>query len=350
VEGELVGEAERVHRYRAGGRRACSEVTAFAAALPLALVGAMTAITGCNSASRSGSTPEEEAALRSIRTNLRKETVPPSTTLAEQRKAWIEHARTQPLSPGTSAVAEVIDGVPCLWVRSDEGGDDRTVVYLHGGGLVDGSALTHRELASRLARTTRHAVLLVDYRLLPEHPPEAPSQDAIRVYRSVLRSRGADPRQLAFGGDSSGGAVALAALMALRDAGDPLPARVFMISAALDATLSGPTLVSLSEQDPILSHAVLKDWQARYLPPAHLASVSLSPLFGDLSGLPPMLLQVGSDEVWLSDSTRLAERLRQAGGAVTLRVWSGLWHVWPMEARLPHAQAALEEIAAFLRE
>jgi monoterpene epsilon-lactone hydrolase len=317
--------------------------------MSLALFSAMTATTGCGAALRSGGAPESEAALRSIRAGLRKETVPPSTTLAEQRKAWIEHARTQALAPGTNAVEEVIDGVPCLWVRSDEGAGEHAILYLHGGGLVDGAALTHRELASRLARTTRYAVLLVDYRLLPEHPPEAPSQDAIRVYRSLLRSRGADPSQLVFGGDSSGGAVALAALMALRDAGDPLPARVFMISAALDATLSGPTVVSLSEQDPILSDAVLQDWQARYLPAAHLAGVPLSPLFGDLSGLPPMLLQVGSDEVWLSDSTRLAERLRQAGRAVTLRVWSGLWHVWPMEARLPQAQAALEEIAAFLR-
>jgi acetyl esterase/lipase len=297
---------------------------------------------------RSGGPPDDEAVLRAVRAGLRKETVP-STTLAEQRRAWIEHARTQPLAPRTTAAEDTIDGVPCLWVRTEDGDDDRIIVHLHGGGLVDGAAITHRELASRLARTTRHAVLLVDYRLLPEHPPEAPSQDAARVYRALLRSRGAEPRRLAFGGDSSGGAVALSALMALRDAGEPLPASVFMISAALDATLSGPTHRTHSARDPVLSYEVLKDWQVRHLPDAALGGIALSPLFGDLRGLPPMLLQVGADELWLSDSTRLAMRLRQAGRRVTLRVWAGLWHVWPMDARLPQAQAALEEIAAFLR-
>jgi monoterpene epsilon-lactone hydrolase len=289
------------------------------------------------------------AQVRAIRAELRKEIVPPSMPLAEQRRAWIDHARTQSLAPGTTDAREVIAGVPCLWVRADGAVGNGTILYLHGGGLVDGAAVTHRELASRLARTTGRAVLLADYRLLPEHPPSAPLEDAMRVYRALLRERHHDPRAMAIGGDSSGGGLALSALLTLRDAGDPLPARAFTISGAFDATLSGPTIQTLSVRDPILSYEVLKDWQERYLPAAALSEVSLSPLFGNLSGLPPMLLLAGSDEVWLSDSTRLADRIRRAGGTVTLRVWQGMWHAWPMDGRLPQAQAALEEIREFLR-
>ncbi|HYE71761.1 MAG TPA: alpha/beta hydrolase, partial [Blastocatellia bacterium] len=270
-------------------------------------------------------------------------------SIQTQRKEWADYAKTLALAKGTKLQEETLGGVPCLWVHNEESKEDRVILYLHGGGLVDGSTLTHREMASRFSQITHLPVVLVDYRLLPEHPYPAPLEDVLSAYRALINQKKIEPKQIIFGGDSSGGGLVVATMMRLRDSNEPLPHRAFTISGVFDVSLSGDTPHTLDKADPILSHAVLKDWQAKYFSNSvELKSPFLSPLFGNLANLPPLLIQVGSDEVWLSDSIRLATKIKEAGGSIHLKVWDSMWHVWHMNAELPEAKWAIEEIRDFI--
>ena len=283
-----------------------------------------------------------------LRRQLARETVT-DAPLQAQRQAWEAAARAQPLAAGTRAFEDVVAGVSCLWVKPGPAAHPECILYAHGGGWVSGSAWTHAEFASRLAMASGRTVLLVDYRLLPEHLFPAPLQDVLAVYAGLVGHGRVHPSRLVLGGDSSGASLMLAALQAIRDAGDALPRCAFAISGAFDASLSGDTMQDGQVDDPLLGPEVLRAWQRRYLGGMpDLCAPPLSPLFGALQALPPMLLQVGEDEVWRSDSTRLAERLHAAGGEVALRVWPGMWHCWPLQAELPEAAAAVKEIADFL--
>jgi epsilon-lactone hydrolase len=287
-------------------------------------------------------------ASRRMRRGLVKESVRADVTLEQQRREWEEYAAALLLAPGTRSEPEVIGGVPCLWVVSENGCDAGAILYAHGGGLVTGSAVTHRELASRLAAASGRRVLLVDYRLMPEHPFPAPLEDFLRVHRTLRDAGRLAPGQVLFGGDSNGAGLALAAMVALREAREHQPAGAFFISGAFDATLSGETMATRAEIDPLLSMAVLQDWQ-RHLGGVDLRSAVLSPLFADLGGLASVLIEVGEHEMWLSDSVRVAGKIQAAGGEARLHVWQDMWHVWPMWGDLPEAAAVIAEISAFVR-
>lgn len=265
-------------------------------------------------------------------------------SLEEERSGWEAHARTLKLPEGTLVSGVSLNGVPCEWVeRADN--DGLVIVLVHGGGFNSGSPRTHRQFAARLAQASGARVLVPDYALAPEEPFPAGLDDIVAVY-AALAEQGVKPADIAFNGDSSGGGLALAGLMKLRELGAPMPRALTLISPWVDLTLSGKSHETY-EAHPNPSKPMLRraaDW---YAPVDMQRNPLVSPLFGDLGGLPPMLVQVGGNEVLLDDAARLVSRAQAAGVAATLRVAPGLWHVY-QHSDCPEAHDAIEEIAAFV--
>lgn len=242
-----------------------------------------------------------------------------------------------------------LGGVAAEWVAPAGPRPERVVLYFHGGGYASGSLATHRALVVRLAQATPARVLHVDYRLAPEHPFPAALEDARAVYSALLAS-GGEPATLAVGGDSAGGGLALALLTAARDAGQPLPAAWFGLSPWTDLGHGGDSIVLRAAEDPLFTRDSLEHMAALYAGGHPRNHPGLSPLFAELAGLPPALLQVGTAEILLDDSTRLAARLEAAGVEVELEVWEGMFHGWQLLASmLPEGQEAIAKLAAFLR-
>ncbi len=273
----------------------------------------------------------------------------PEPPLDQARREWEEEAARMPLPPGVAAVPLEVAGVPAEWVGAAGQTGGPVLLYLHGGGFTSGSCITHRPLAARLSQAAGLRVLLLDYRLAPEHPFPAGQEDAVAAYRWLIAT-GVPPGRIALGGDSAGAALALGALLRLRDAGLPTPGAAVLLSPWLDLTLSGESMRSRAALDPLTTRAGLARAAGLYLGGADPAGPLASPLFGDLRGLPPLLLQCADHEVLLSDSVRLEERARRAGAEATLEVWDGLWHVWHAWAdELPEAREAIAHAGAFLR-
>ena len=240
------------------------------------------------------------------------------------------------------------DGVPAEWVRPADTVPGRAIVYLHGGGYATGTLDASRALFTHLARATRARLLAVDYRLAPEHPFPAAVDDAVTAFRFALAS-GHAAGDLALCGDSSGGGLALATLVALRDLGELQPAAAVALSPWTDLTLSGTSLESNRDADPMVSATTLGLMADAYLGDGDRRAPTASPLFADLTGLPPLLLQVGTGELLLDDTTRFAERAEAAGVDVTLELWDDVFHVWHAFADLlPEAREAIAAIGAYL--
>ena len=240
--------------------------------------------------------------------------------------------------------------VPGVWERPATGGAaDRVTLYLHGGGYTLGSHATHTAITSSLAKATGASVLVPDYRLAPEHPYPAPLDDALAAYQSLL---GRFPAHaIAVAGDSAGGNLALLLVLALRDRGLPLPSSVLLLSPWTDLTLSGESVSRLADADPLLSRAWLERASPAFRGPIAADDPRVSPLFADLRGLPRTLIQVGSDEILLSDSERFAERARAAGVDLHLEIEPGLWHDFQIHAGVLHvADAAVARLAKFLAD
>jgi acetyl esterase/lipase len=214
---------------------------------------------------------------------------------------------------------------------------------------VYGSPSLYRDFIWRVADETGAAVLCPDYRLGPDHPFPAAVDDAASAYRHLL-SEGADPSRIAIMGDSAGGGLSFATLLRLRDQRTPLPAAAVAMSPWTDLTLEGESVRRNAETDPMLSVTQARTFAQWYLGGADPRMPYASPLYGDLRGLPPSLIQVGSDEILLDDSAGMARRLRAAGRNVILDVWPRMPHVWQLYARiLPEAREALETIGTFVR-
>ena len=273
----------------------------------------------------------------------------PLTSVQQNREAWEAAAQTE-LPPHTIIEPLFVEGIACEKVSSSQVDQEKLLLYLHGGGFNAGSCKTHRELAARLSLATSLPVLLVDYRLAPEHPFPAAIEDAVTVYRWLL-AHGYRPEQVVIGGDSSGGGAALTTLLALRATGDVLPAAAVLLSPWLDLALAGESMVSRADVDPLVTREALARAAQLYANGQDLHDPIISPVYADMHGLPPMLIQVGDDEILLSDSLRAADQARAAGVDVELAVWPEMWHVWQsFAATLPEAQQALEQIGAYLRQ
>jgi len=235
------------------------------------------------------------------------------------------------------------------WTVAEGADPDRAVLYLHGGGYGIGSIASHRATVAALSRAARMGVLNLGYRLAPEHPFPAAVEDAVAGFRFLL-SRGLDASRLAVAGDSAGGGLTAATLLALRDKGGPLPGAAVLISPWLDLTQSGESYRTRAEQDPLVKKSMLDEMARSYLAGADPTDPLASPLFGNLAGLPPLLIQVGTAEVLLDDSRRFVERARAAGADVEIETWEDMVHVWHAFALiLPEAREAIESIGIFLR-
>lgn len=250
---------------------------------------------------------------------------------------------------GTDVQRARLGGVPVEIATPPGPAGSASIVYLHGGAYVAVSARSYRRLVTHLSVAAGCRVIAVDYRLAPEHPYPAGLEDCIAVYAAELDERPHEKVVLA--GDSAGGGLTLATAIALRDRGIRLPAALVCISPWVDLTCSGDSMATCVKRERVLSPAGLAIDSRLYAGGADLASPLVSPLFADLSGLPPMMIQVGADEVLLDDSARLADSARSSGVAVDLQVWQGLWHVWHLYAGLmPEANAAMRAIADFVGE
>ncbi|MAT41742.1 MAG: hypothetical protein CL609_05330 [Anaerolineaceae bacterium] len=241
-------------------------------------------------------------------------------------------------------------GVPAEWVVSDDEISNQVVFYLHGGAYVTRMPVLHRSFLHLLANESDAQFLMIDYRLAPEFPFPAALDDALTAYRWLL-NQGYDPKQIVFAGDSAGGGLTLATLIAARDRGYPLPASAILLSPWTDLLGTGDAIQELAEEDVLLSWQNLEECALDYAGSYDRGNPLISPLYADLSGLPPMLVQVGGSEILRDDSTRLVEKIQQAGGQAQLVIEPFMGHVYPAYApSIPEAVKAVQQIAAFIRK
>jgi epsilon-lactone hydrolase len=285
--------------------------------------------------------------LQALLEMMRSRPVPEQPPTLEEMRANFE-LMAQPAAADVRCEPVDAGGVPAEWLTPEAADPERAILYLHGGGYVIGSINTHREMASRIARASGALTLLIDYRLAPEHPFPAAVEDAAAAYRWLL-GQGIAPERLVIAGDSAGGGLTVATLVALRDAGDPLPAAGVCLSPWVDLEGIGESMTTKAESDPNVQRALLAMLSSAYLAGADPRSALAAPLYADLTGLPPLLIQVGTSETLLDDSTRLAAKAEGEGVTVTLRPYEDMIHVFQMFPVLPEAQQAVEEIGAFVR-
>lgn len=237
-------------------------------------------------------------------------------------------------------------GISGEWITSQKK-SATVILYLHGGAYALGSINTHRELVSRLVTAAKCSALAINYRLAPQNPFPAALEDTLSAYRWLL-AEGHDPALIVFAGDSAGGGLAMASMLALRDAGEPLPAGALCFSPWFDLTLSGATIDKNEKLDPILKGSILAVYASYYIGADRADNPYISPLYADLHGLPPIHLQSGANEVLLDDSTRFYEKAHKARVEISLRVWEDMFHVFQLIPFLPQASESLRLGAEFI--
>ncbi|HKD66506.1 MAG TPA: alpha/beta hydrolase [Candidatus Binataceae bacterium] len=274
-------------------------------------------------------------AMKALATN-------PSPTLPEMRAAFEQNAI--PAQPDVKAERISAGGVDAEWITAPGAAADRVVLYLHGGGYVLGSVKTHRDLIGRISRAAQARVLALNYRLGPEHPFPAAVDDALAGYRYLLENK-VQPSRIVVAGDSAGGGLTIAALIAIRDAGLRVPAAGVCLSPWVDMEGKGESMTTRAKADPVVQREGLVGMAQAYLGGKDPRTPLASPIHADLKGLPPLLIQVGDAETLLDDSTRIADKARAAGVQVKLEVWPEMIHVWQMFASfLPEGQEAVDGI------
>jgi acetyl esterase/lipase len=274
----------------------------------------------------------------------------PENPTVEQSRAGFE-AMSRSFKPAADASFERVDagGVPAEWVSTAASKPLPVVLFFHGGGYCIGSAKTHRDLVSRLCTAAGARALSVDYRLAPENPFPAAVDDGVAAYR-WLRQQDVPASSIVIAGDSAGGGLTLATLLALKQAGEELPAGGVCMSPVTDHTKSGESMRTKVELDPMVHPSSSTAYSNLYLGGADATTPLASPLHADLEGLPPLLILVGTWEVLLDDSTRFAEKAKAASVPVELEVWDEMIHIWPFfAALLPEARQAIDRMAAFIK-
>jgi acetyl esterase/lipase len=279
---------------------------------------------------------------------LRRSAFPADADVNEQRRQLRELLSAQPLPADVTVTAAALGGVPTAEITVDGIEPCHTVLYFHGGVYVMGDAFLAAELASQVGRRTRARVFSVDYRLAPEHPYPAAVDDALAAYEALL-NYGIGPSDIAFAGESAGGGLAIATLVNARDHGLPLPAAAFVMSPYADLTLAGASMETKREADPLLSPEALRARVADYTAGQDAGLGLISPIFADLSGLPPLIIQAGSHEVLLDDAVRLTRQAATADVEVILDITPGVPHVFQAyHPILDEAAAALDRAGQLL--
>jgi acetyl esterase/lipase len=277
-------------------------------------------------------------------------TITCETSIPDLRRKAAKAGRMFGKLPAHFEVTPVkIGDLSAEWMVPAQGSKERVILYFHGGGYVLGSSQGHRPFVAKFVKGSGIGALVVDYRLAPEHPFPAALDDAVAAYRWLL-AEGLSPSNIVVAGDSAGGGLALATLLALRDQGVALPAGAVALSPWTDLKCTGPSLTTNRDVDTLTwleSWAVFSEY---YVGDSDPERPWISPLYGELHGLPPLLIFVGGDELLRDDSTRFAEKARQAGVDVTLRIGEGMFHCYPACAPLfPEATQAMAEACAFIK-
>ena len=274
---------------------------------------------------------------------------PENPTVHDSRARFEKLARAVGGDTAASILRVDADGIPADLVSSGEASSGRAILYLHGGGYVIGSPATHRELARRLSVAADADVLAIDYRLAPENPFPAAVEDAVSAYRWLV-GQGCDPAGVAIAGDSAGGGLTVATLVSLRDQGLPLPACGVCISPWVDMEGLGESMNSRASLDPMVQREGLVAMAETYLGGADPKTPLAAPIYADLHSLPPLLIQVGTDETLYDDATRLTSRAEAAGVETCFESWDEMIHVWHLFApMLDEGQRAIERIGEFVR-
>ncbi|MET3839177.1 alpha/beta hydrolase [Bradyrhizobium sp. OAE829] len=269
---------------------------------------------------------------------------------AERRQRLDEVGSTWPVAADVKCDAVDCDGVPGEWSLLSGSDPSRVLLYFHGGGYCSGSIVSHRRMVTEAGRAARSRSLAIDYRRAPEHPYPAAHEDALTAWH-FLRKLGIPAANIAVGGDSAGGNLALGLIGRLRGEGEPLPGCAWLVSPWTDLTMSGATLDTKDAIDPLIHRAYLAELADAYAPsPLDRRDPLISPLFADLAGFPPLLIQVGSAETLLADATRLAAAAGSANVELSLEIWPHMIHAWPVwNARLADGRQALAKAGQFIR-
>ena len=272
-----------------------------------------------------------------------------NTGSVEETRRLIETRRRRRLPLGCTI--EPVDAYSFRgeWINARQSSDARTVLYLPGGGFVLPASTQVPALVARIGRRALARGLLVHYRLAPEHPFPAGLEDCLAAYRYLI-DIGTDPKSIVIAGDSAGGGLALSTLLALRDDGDPLPAAAVLMSPFTDFTFGGESRLANDRHDPILSHGGMDRMNPIYLRDTAPDHPLVSPVYADFRGLPPILAQVGSTEILLDDTRRVARRARAQAVDFEVEVWDQAPHVWQLWYFLPEAQKAVMRIGEFVRQ
>src|ERR1700760_3160064 len=279
---------------------------------------------------------------------LRQSAFPADSTVNEQRRRLRELASAQPLPADVTVTAATLGGIPTAEITIDGIPPRHVVLYFHGGVYVIGDAFLAAGLAAQIGRRTRAKVISVDYRLAPEHPYPAAVDDALAAYAALL-DNGTAPPEIPLAGESAGGGLAIALLVSARDHGLPLPAAAYVMSPYVDLTLAGRTMETRRAADPLLNRELLQPRVSDYTQGRDAALGLISPVFADLTGLPPLIIQAGSHEVLLDDAVRLARQAAAADVEVTLDITPKVPHVF--QAYYPildEAAAALDRAGQLL--
>ena len=269
---------------------------------------------------------------------------------AERRKRLDEIGSVWPVADDVKLTAVDINGLPGEWSIVPGSDPSRVLLFFHGGGYCSGSIVSHRRMVTEAGRAARARTLAIAYRLAPEHPFPAAYEDALKAWY-FLRKEDVSATRIAIGGDSAGAGLAVGLMAQLRDAHEQLPACAWLVSPWTDLTLSGSTFVTKDVIDPIIHKAYLNELVAAYLPAGmERNDPRVSPLYAEVSDLPPMLIQVGSAETLLDDATRFAQIAGAADVGVTLEIWRQMIHAWPLwNAQLEDGRRALASAGAFIR-
>lgn len=241
------------------------------------------------------------------------------------------------------------DGVAAEWTTTPAADPARVILFLHGGGYISGSITSHRHMIAQAGREAGARTFALGYRLAPEHPFPAALEDALSGYRYLL-AQGFAPQHIVIAGESAGGGLAVATLITLRNAGTPLPAATWCSSPWVDLEMSGSTMVTKAAVDPLIQKNYLAELAALYLNGVDPRTPLASPIYADLRGLPPMLIQAGSAETLLDDAVHLAGKAAAADVRITLQVWPDMIHAWHLfYPQLAEGRGALAEVGAFVR-
>lgn len=264
------------------------------------------------------------------------------------RRRWHALSRILWTAIGVRKQSGEVHGLEALWLRPKRAPERKLLLYLHGGAYIMGNIATHRQLVSHIARAANVHTLLPEYRLAPEHPFPAAVDDAVGLYQGLLAD-GYAAKDIAIAGDSAGGGLTMATLLSLRDAGEPLPAAACLLSPWLDLAATGASMGTHAQRDPWFKPQDIPLVASYYCNENQIRDPLVSPVYGDFARLPPLYIQVGEEEILLSDSTRAAEKADAAGVDCMLEVWPGMWHVFQMFVHLmPESPAAIRKIGVFI--